>query len=156
MRILALDLGTSSGWCRYDTESGLIESGRNNWEALVREDRVLAFAQWLAQELLLGADALFFEEVNFVSGHGGWVIHRQEGVLIASCLREDIAFHGVPVSTLKKFALHGRATKKEMKAAAIQWLAKHGSEVTKITEDEADAVLVAAYGLENHVIEEAA
>lgn len=154
MILLGIDLGSNSGWARYDTEARRVEWGRNDWgdQKLPPEDRVIGFGAWLEQELLYenSAVAIGFEQVDFARGKGAWVINRQEGVLQWLC--RSRAFVGVPVKELKKFATgSGNASKEHMCEAALRWLRILGvtEKVEPLTDDEADAILVLAWMLEN-------
>ena len=149
--VLGLDLGLKQGWACYDTESGVLGFGRNDWSKLPVPDRVTAFGAWLEKGLRQsGVTVVGFESVTF-SGHGrgSEFITRQEGVLQWLC--RDVAWVGVNVSTLKKFATgDGHAKKPTMVAAARYGIRALGHPVPeKLSEDAADAFLVLAWVLVN-------
>ena len=155
MILLGIDLGSNSGWARYDTVAQTVDWGRNDWgdRELPPEDRVIGFGEWLEAELLEGGvQAVGFEQVDFTGkgGKGGWYISRQEGILQWLC--RDVAFAGVAVKTLKKFATgDGNASKEHMCEAALRWLRILGvtEKIGALHDDEADAILVLAWMLEN-------
>lgn len=124
MKILALDLGTTTGWALHD---GVISSGTWN----LRTDRYsgggmryLRFKQQL-QGILTAVgkiDAIYFEEVRRHVGtdaahvYGGLMAH-----LTAWCEENGIPYQGVPVGTIKKHATgKGNASKADMIQAARQ------------------------------------
>ncbi len=153
MILLGIDLGSNSGWSRYDTVAQTVEWGRNDWgdQKLPPEDRVICFGEWLQREFIhQPIKAVGFEQVDFARGKGAWVINRQEGVLQWLC--RGRAFVGVGVPELKKFATgKGNAKKPEMCEAALRWLRILGvsGKVAKLHDDEADAILVLCWMLEN-------
>ena len=153
MILLGIDLGSNSGWARYDTEAQTVEWGRNVWGKMEPEDRVIEFGEWLQCEdhrSRMVEMAVGFEQVDFARGKGAWVINRQEGVLQWLC--RGRAFVGVSVGSLKKFATgSGNASKEHMCEAALRWLRILGvtEKVEKLHDDEADAILVLAWMLEN-------
>lgn len=153
MILLGIDLGSNSGWARYDTLAQTVEWGRNAWGKLPPEDRVIEFGEWLEGEDFhwrMSEMAVGFEQVDFARGKGAWVINRQEGVLQWLC--RNRAFVGVNVGSLKKFATgSGRASKPEMIEAAMRWLRilNVTEPIEPLHDDEADAILVLAWMLEN-------
>ena len=191
--VLGLDLGSKGGFARYDTKSGELLLGLNRWDKLDPAERVIAFGTWL-QAALFGqlfrfdgkeswetmlpdgerVEVVGFEQITFSGeGRGSEFITRQEGVV--QYLSRNIAWQGVNVATLKKFALGDRApkrlilpkdlSKKEknrakgerrklvkglMVESAREWMEKLGHEPPeKLSEDEADAFLVLAWTLVN-------
>jgi hypothetical protein len=103
--ILALDLGTQTGWALLDRD-GDISSGTEGFKPQRFEGggmRYLRFKRWLTElkQVADGLDAVFFEEVR-----------RHAGVDAAHA-------YGVPVGTIKKHATgKGNASKDDMIAAA--------------------------------------
>ena len=145
MNILGLDLGSKMGWCLL-WKDGKVEWGENDWLELDRRERLMAFGEWLKDKLPL-IDAVAFEEVQTSFGSGSWVIFRQEGILTYIC--RDIPFFGVNPMTLKAFVCKGkRGTKAAMTAAAQAWLSDRGIEA-ELTDNEADAIMVAVWASEN-------
>ena len=122
--ILALDLGTTTGWALM-TRDGSITSGTESFKPHRFEGggmRFLRFKRWLTEikQTSDGIDAVYFEEVRRHLGvdaahaYGGFMAH-----LTAWCEHHQIPYQGVPVGTIKKHATgKGNASKGEMIAAA--------------------------------------
>ena len=121
--VLALDLGTNTGWA-LRTPDGNITSGTQGFRPGRYEGggmRFLRFRAWLG-ELLASAGPIercYFEEVR---RHAGVDAAHAYGGLMATltawCEHQGIAYAGVPVGTLKKFATgKGNADKAAMVAA---------------------------------------
>ena len=122
--ILALDLGTTTGWALMTRDSS-ITSGTEAFKPHRFEGggmRFLRFKRWLTEikQTSDGIDAVYFEEVRRHLGvdaahaYGGFMAH-----LTAWCERHQIPYQGVPVGTIKKHATgKGNASKGEMIAAA--------------------------------------
>jgi len=105
--IVALDLGTTTGWATCDL-SGNITSGTASFKTgrfEVGGIPFLRFKRWLTDlKATLGAiDAIYFEEVRAHKGvdaahkYGGFVAH-----LTAWCEHHQIPYSGIPVGTIKK------------------------------------------------------
>jgi hypothetical protein len=119
MTILALDLGTATGWALRRPD-GAILSGTASFKPGRYEGggmRYLRFAQWL--DSLDAPGAVYFEEVRRHAGtdaahvYGGLL-----GTLSAWCERRGIPYAGVPVATIKRHAAgKGNADKAAMIAA---------------------------------------
>jgi len=121
--ILALDLGTHTGWAAHSP--GVTVSGVWSFQPQRFEGggmRYLRFARQLreAHKAVGGFDEVYFEEVRRHLGttaahvYGGLL-----AVLTAWCEGEKIPYRGVPVGTVKKHATgHGNASKSEMVRAA--------------------------------------
>jgi hypothetical protein len=121
--ILALDLGTSTGWALRN-EYGSIISGTAHFKPRRFEGggmRYLRFKQWLTEtKNVTGAiSSVYFEEVRRHVGvdaahaYGGFLAH-----LTAWCEHHEIPYEGVPVGTIKKHATgKGNADKDAMIAA---------------------------------------
>ena len=122
--ILALDLGTQTGWalaCR----DGHITSGSQSFKPQRFEGggmRFLRFKRWLTdiKQCNDGIDQVVFEEVRRHIGvdaahaYGGFM-----GQLTAWCEHHQIPYQGIPVGTIKKHATgKGNAGKAEMIEAA--------------------------------------
>ncbi|MFT0532419.1 crossover junction endodeoxyribonuclease RuvC [Castellaniella hirudinis] len=125
--ILALDLGTTTGWA-LRLPDGTTTSGTESFRLQRFEGggmRYLRFRRWLS-ELLQTADAIhaiYFEEVRRHAGvdaahaYGGFLAH-----LTAWCEHHNIAYAGVPVGTIKKHATgKGNAGKAAVIAATRSW-----------------------------------
>lgn len=123
--VLALDLGTTTGWALRSRDGG-ITSGTMTFKPTRFEGggmRFLRFRGWLAEVAALsgGVARIVFEEVRAHAGtdaahiYGGFLAH-----LSAWCEERGIAYQGVPVATIKRFATgKGNADKAKM-VAAIQ------------------------------------
>lgn len=122
--ILALDLGTTTGWALM-ARDGSITSGTESFKPHRFEGggmRFLRFKRWLTEikQTSDGIDAVYFEEVRRHLGvdaahaYGGFMAQ-----LTAWCEHHQIPYQGVPVGTIKKHATgKGNASKGEMIAAA--------------------------------------
>ncbi len=146
--ILALDLGTTTGWAlrgRDDT----ISSSSEDFKPQRFEGggmRYLRFKRWLTEikQSCDGIDAVFFEEVRRHAGvdaahaYGGFMAH-----LTAWCEHHKIPYQGVPVGTIKKHATgKGNASKEQMVAAARQ----RGH--VPADDNEADALAILHWAIE--------
>jgi Holliday junction resolvasome RuvABC endonuclease subunit len=122
--LLALDLGTTTGWALL-THDGSITSGSASFKPQRFEGggmRFLRFKRWLTEikQSADGLDAVYFEEVRRHLGvdaahaYGGFMAH-----LTAWCEHHQIPYQGIPVGTIKKHATgRGNASKDEMLVAA--------------------------------------
>jgi hypothetical protein len=121
--VLALDLGTTTGWALRARDGG-ITSGTMTFKPSRFEGggmRYLRFRYWLGDVTRLGGglERIVFEEVRRHAGtdaahiYGGFLAH-----LAAWCEERRIAYEGVPVGTIKRFATgRGNADKAAMIAA---------------------------------------
>ncbi len=123
--ILALDLGTRTGWALQGRD-GAITSGTEGFKPQRFEGggmRFLRFKRWLTElkHAVDGIDAVFFEEVRRHAGvdaahaYGGFMAH-----LTAWCEHHRIPYQGVPVGTIKKHATgRGNAGKQAVLTAML-------------------------------------
>lgn len=124
LKILALDLGTKTGWavCLPDRTitSGTAEFKNDRWQG--GGMRFLRFKQWLTEikQIAGGLDAVFIEEVRRHAGvdaahaYGGFLAH-----VTAWCEHHTIPYEAVPVGTIKRHATgKGNANKEAMILAA--------------------------------------
>lgn len=121
--LLALDLGTTTGWALRDSD-GHITSGSESFRPQRFEGggmRFLRFKRWLEElrQHTGGIGALYFEEVrrhastDAAHAYGGFL-----ATLTAWCEHHQIPYQGVPVGTIKKHATgKGNAAKDAMIAA---------------------------------------
>ena len=121
--VLALDLGTTTGWALRNQDGG-ITSGIMTFRPTRFEGggmRFLRFRGWLAEVAALsgGVARIVFEEVRAHAGtdaahlYGGWL-----AILSAWSEQHGIPYQGVPVGTIKAFATgKGNANKAAMIAA---------------------------------------
>ena len=105
--ILALDLGTTTGWALRGSD-GHITSGSESFRPQRFEGggmRFLRFKRWLTEikQSCDGIDCLHFEEVrrhistDAAHAYGGFL-----ATLTAWCEHHQIPYQGVPVGTIKK------------------------------------------------------
>jgi hypothetical protein len=141
--MLAIDLGTTTGWALRPLD-GEIAHGFVSFKSQRFEGggmRYLRFKRWLTEMKTLAGDihAVYFEEVR---RHAGVDAAHVYGGLMATltswCEHHNIAYQGVPVGTIKKHATgKGNASKDEM-VAAMRAL---GHPVTDDNESDALAIL---------------
>jgi Holliday junction resolvasome RuvABC endonuclease subunit len=148
MTILALDLGTNTGWALHHLDGSII-SGTECFKPRRFEGggmRFLRFKRWLTEinQSCDGIDCLYFEEVRRHAGvdaahaYGGFL-----ATLAAWCEQHDIPYQGVPVGTIKKHATgKGNASKDEMVAS----IRARGHK--PIDDNEADALALLALTIE--------
>ncbi|GIX11576.1 hypothetical protein [Elioraea sp.] len=148
--VLALDLGTTTGWAiRF--QDGAVTSGTMTFKPSRFEGggmRYLRFRHWLADVTRLagGLERIVFEEVRRHAGtdaahiYGGFLAH-----LAAWCEERRIAYEGVPVGTIKRFATgRGNADK----AAMIAAIRARGFDPAD--DNEADAIALLLWATEGH------
>lgn len=152
--ILALDLGTRTGWAFRD-RAGTITSGTHEFRPGRFEGAGMAFLRfggWLGETLQLagGIDAVAFEEVRAHAGtlaaqvYGGFLAH-----LTAWCERHAIPYLGVPVATIKRHATgKGNASKDEVIAA----MRRRGHDPRD--DNEADALAILHWAIANRMGEQ--
>ena len=148
--ILALDLGTTTGWALRGSD-GHITSGSESFRPQRFEGggmRFLRFKRWLTELKAVadGIDALHFEEVrrhvstDAAHAYGGFL-----ATLTAWCEHHQIPYQGVPVGTIKKHATgKGNASKDEMVASARA----RGHAPTD--DNEADALALLHWAVHHH------
>jgi len=145
--VLALDLGTHTGWA-LRSRDGTVTSGTEHFQPHRFEGggmRYLRFKRWLAEVERAASvpGAVYFEEVRRHAGvdaahaYGGFLAH-----LTAWCERHGIPYQGVPVGTIKKYAT-GRGN--APKAAMIAAVRAKGYAVTD--DNEADALALLHWAL---------
>ena len=146
--ILALDLGTTTGWA-LRAPDGLITSGRVSFRP-GRFDgggmRYLRFTNWLTElDRLAGPIAtIWFEEVR---RHAGTDASHIYGGLMATLTSwaelRGVPYQGVPVGTIKRFATgKGNAPKAAMIAAA------RDRGFSPADDNEADAIAILLWALD--------
>jgi len=121
--VLALDLGTTTGWA-VRSPDGAIVSGAQSFRPQRFEGggmRYLRFKRWLTELKATtdGLGAVYFEEVRRHAGvdaahaYGGFL-----ATLTAWCEHHQIPYRGVPVATIKRHATgKGNADKAQVLAA---------------------------------------
>lgn len=148
MNILALDLGTKTGWAA--SVNGTTVSGVQNFTPRRFDGggmRFLRFREWLSE--LLGKhkfNLVCFEEVRRHLGtDAAHVYGGLMGQLTSICEEMSIPYEGVAVGTIKAFACgKGNASKSEMIATCVAL--GHGP----ADDNEADAIHLLRYAIENH------
>ena len=148
--ILALDLGTTTGWARLNPD-GTTLSGSQSFAGRRFDGggmRFLRFTDWL-KEVIYTADQghmvekVVFEEVRRHAGvdaahaYGGFLAH-----LTACCEARAIPYEGIPVGTIKKF-ISGRGNAN--KRLVIESVKAKG--YRPADDNEADAIALLLYHL---------
>lgn len=149
--ILALDLGTHTGWALQDHDgiivSGIEEFRADRWQG--GGMRFLRFKHWLTEtKASVGLiDAILFEEVRAHSGvDAAHVYGGMLGILTAWCEHHGIAYEGVPVGTIKRFITGKGNASKEAVIAAVTARGYHPSD-----DNEADALALLLWALKHRV-----
>ena len=149
-KILALDLGTKTGWA-IKLQNKQINSGTEGFKPQRFEGggmRYLRFRKWLEEvnQLTGGIDAVYFEEVRRHLGvdaahaYGGFLAH-----LAAWCEDKKIPYLGIPVGTIKKhITSKGNAGKSQI----INEIRKLG--FSPQDDNEADALALLDFVIKNH------
>lgn len=148
--ILALDLGTTTGWALRDP-TGRITSGSQSFKPQRFEGggmRYLRFGRWISeiQTSVSELQFLYFEEVrrhastDAAHAYGGFL-----ATLTAWCEHHGVPYQGVPVGTIKKHVTgKGNASKDEMMAAV------RARGHAPADDDEADALALLLWALPLH------
>ena len=146
--ILALDLGTQTGWAVRPAE-GPVQSGTETFRPSRFEGggmRYLRFTDWLVQIAMMtnGLHRVVFEEVRRHAGtdaahaYGGFL-----ATLTGWCEEHEVPYQSVPVGTIKRFiAGKGNADK----AAVIEAVRARG--YNPGDDNEADAIAILLWALE--------
>lgn len=148
--ILALDLGSSTGWALRSadgaTTSGMQQFRPNRFEG--GGMAFLRFNHWLSElaESSGPIAAVFFEEVRAHAGtlaahvYGGFLAHLESWAEF-----RDVPYQGVPVGTIKRFiAGKGNADKQ----AVIVAVKERG--FAPADDNEADAIAILLWAIENY------
>ena len=148
--ILALDLGTTSGWALRD-RTGRITSGSQSFKPQRFEGggmRYLRFGRWISeiQTSVSELQFLYFEEVrrhastDAAHAYGGFL-----ATLTAWCEHHGIPYQGVPVGTIKKHATGKGNARKDAVMAAVRARGHAPAD-----DDEADALALLLWALPLH------
>ena len=145
MAILALDLGTKTGWAVQSI--GKAVSGVQDFSPRRFDGggmRFLRFQRWLAEihENVGGITEIYFEEVRFNRGASGHVYDGLQAILKAWCEEKTIPYQGVPVQTIKKHATGKGNANKEAMVAAIEATGRQVQD-----HNEADALWLLSYAV---------
>ncbi len=151
--VLALDLGTSTGWALQE-RSGRICSGCQPFRPQRYEGggmRFLRFQRWLnelsrvaAPSAGLAIDQVVFEEVRRHAGvdaahaYGGFL-----GQLGSFCEHHHIPYQGVPVGTIKRFITGKGNASKEAVITAVRALGH-----CPVDDNEADALALLHWAID--------
>lgn len=149
-KILALDLGTKTGWA-IKLENSLIKSGTEPFNPQRFEGggmRYLRFTKWLEDlnQLSGGINQIYFEEVRRHIGvdaahaYGGFLAH-----LSSWCENRQIPYLGIPVGTIKK---HITGKGNAGKAEIIGGVKKLGFDPSD--DNEADALALLDLVIKKH------
>lgn len=150
MIVLALDLGTVTGWAI--SQDGTINSGTQTFRPNRYEGggmRFLRFRKWLTEVKNAAGeiDAVYFEEVRRHMGvdaahvYGGFL-----ATLSAWCEHHHIAYQGVPVGTIKR---HATGKGQASKDAVIRAVQDKGHEPQD--DNEADAIALLYFAIEQGI-----
>lgn len=143
MKILALDVGTKTGWCIGNIHSTDQKySGVQNF-ALKRGEsqgmRFLRFDRWLEKMVLdEKPDVVVFEQPFHLKGHANTVLNGMIGILLVICSKHNVEHFPVEPPKLKKYATgKGNCSKDAMVAEATR---RYNKPI--LDDNEADALLM--------------
>ena len=147
--ILALDLGTVTGWALRHPD-GTASSGTVSFRPDRFEGggmRYLRFKHWLSEikSATGGIDAVYLEEVRRHAGtsaahvYGGFLAH-----VTAWCEHHSIPYRGVPVGTVKRHVTGKGNASKDAVIAAVR---ARGFDPTD--DNEADAIALLLWAIES-------
>lgn len=148
MNILALDLGTKTGWALW--RDGLVLSGVQDF-SLKRGDgkgmRFVYFERWMA-DMLAGVTLVAWEQAHNRGGAATEILNGFVCYTKALCDVRNIPYTSVHSATLKKHATgSGRADKAKMiGAAGDRWA---GQDIAD--DNQADALCLLDYALKEIV-----
>ena len=145
--ILALDLGTTTGWAMRNRE-GLVVSGSHDFRPRRFEGggmRYLRFTGWLTELAMHshGIQRVVFEEVRRHAGtdaahvYGGFL-----ATLASWCEEHEIPYEGIPVGTIKRHVTGKGNAGKAAVIAAVQRLG-----FNPVDDNEADALAILLWAL---------
>jgi hypothetical protein len=146
--VLALDLGTTTGWA-LRLAGGMVHSGTVSFRSSRFDGggmRFLRFRGWLDRVLADagGIDVIYFEEVRRHLGtdaahlYGGFL-----ATLGAWCEERGIAYEGVPVGSIKRHATGKGNADKQAVIEAVRARGFHPED-----DNEADAIAVLLWAIE--------
>lgn len=146
--VLALDLGTKTGWALLGSDgritSGTAEFKNDRWQG--GGMRFLRFKRWLTEvkQLARHLDTVFVEEVRRHAGvdaahaYGGFLAH-----VTAWCEHHAIPYEAVPVGTIKR---HVTGKGNANKDAVIRAVTACG--YAPADDNEADAIALLLWAME--------
>lgn len=147
MTVLALDLGTTTGWAK--SVSGVLVSGTENLKGGRFEGggmRFVRFGSFLSElHMKSPVSRVYYEEVRRHAGTDAAHIYGGlQAVLTAWCEERDIPYDAIPVGTIKKSWTGKGNAKKEAMVAECE---RRGINVED--HNEADAVALLTHVKEN-------
>lgn len=151
MKILALDLGTKTGWAFGDTkDDSQVYSGVQDFSLKRGESsgmRLLNFDKWIYDMLAKHKPQVVgYEMPHQRGGHATQLLLGMLGILHVACVKAGVQYSSVHSATLKKFATgSGRASKEEMISAAM----KKFRRALLIDDNEADALHIWDWARDN-------
>ena len=151
MKILALDLGSTTGWAMIK-EGKVFQHGERTFKGN-RGVRFEAMRKWLKSMTAHDHPELIIFERPFCRGlHATRSLWGMAAIAEAAAVWRGIPSLDIVPSTLKKWATgNGRASKAEMIAAAYRLqphLPYHGCPSMSFGEHEADAIILGLYAHE--------
>lgn len=150
MTVLALDLGTTTGWALRGTD-GLITSGAVSLRPSRFDGggmRYLRFTNWLTkiEKLSTPIRAIWFEEVRrHAATDAAHVYGGLMATLTAWAELRGIPYQGVPVGTIKRHATGKGNANKDAMIAAVR---KRG--FNPADDNEADAIALLFWAIETN------
>ena len=145
--ILALDLGTTSGWAARSVD-GSIAHGFASFKFGKKEGagmRYLKFQRWLAALPFEPSHVYYEGVVRHLGTQAAHVYGGLEAILTAWCESRQIPYTAVPVGTIK---LHATGKGNSDKAAMIASARARGHPV--VDDNEADAIAILYYSISLH------
>jgi hypothetical protein len=146
--ILALDLGTTTGWAIQGADGQIIH-GIASFKPQRFEGggmRFLRFKRWLSEIKTLAGDihSVYFEEIRRHAGvDAAHVYGGLMATLTAWCEHHNIPYQGVPVGTIKRHATGQGNASKDAVITAMQALGHAVSD-----DNEADALALLHWALD--------
>ncbi len=150
-KVLALDLGTTTGWAMLCTgrEIPKVVSGSQSFKPQRFDGggmRYLRFSRWLAELCDVGKpvpERVVYEEVRRHAGvdaahaYGGFLSHLQ-----SFCEEREIPYEGVPVGSIKKHVTGRGNANKEQMVEAVRRLG-----YLPVDDNEADAIALLLFDI---------
>ena len=149
MNILALDVGSRTGWTARI--NGMIESGVETFSIERNESRgmrFLRFRSWLDGMITtVNPSLIVYERPHQRGGPPTEFLYGLTTRIDEACSVNGIDYKAVHIGTLKKFATgKGNASKDEMMAVARQRMGRE-----PIDDNESDSYLLLEYAIKNYV-----
>jgi hypothetical protein len=152
MNVLALDLGTMTGWAYWNgnrAESGTVDFSIQRGESVGM--RFLKFNQWLAAHFappLAQTELIAYEAAHHRGGAATQILAGFETRVHEFCALHGLHHVSVHTSTLKKWSTgKGNASKEQMQ---IECASRWGCGL--LDDNEADARMVLAWALDRYLL----